>query len=144
VIRKHSLFPRCMEPPVIIPMLKSAGGRVAERFDGGFAGAPCLVAADDVGELVGPVSKPSTSVELMEEMVAKQVTSRTKKLVQREKISDMNGIDTGLDEGRVRSYAKRSCMRSSWQSIKWNLSRSIPSFDNFPKRKSAYRERSNV
>jgi len=144
VIRKHSLFPRCMEPPVIIPMLKSAGGRVAERFDGGLAGAPCLVAADDVEELVGPVSKPSTSVGLMEEMVAKQVTSRTKKLVQREKISDMNGTDTGLDEGRVRSYAKRSCMRSSGQSIKWNLSRSIPSFDNSQKRKSAYRERSNV
>lgn len=55
LIRKHSLRLRGMDPPVIMLGLKSAGGSVAERFDGGVAGGVSSLVADELGDLDGRI-----------------------------------------------------------------------------------------
>lgn len=96
VIWKQSFFPIGMEPPVMTPMLKSAGGDAAESFEGGVPGAPSPMAADELEGLDGPILKPLTSAELVGKRVAKQAASRSKELVWLEDIADVNSIATEL------------------------------------------------
>lgn len=60
-----------MKPLVTQLMVNSTGGNV----DGGLTSDRSSMVADDLEELDGPILKPFTSVELMENMVAKQAAS---------------------------------------------------------------------